>query len=855
MSNADPKDRHADVHEASWPHLVIGSIMGSPKRRPPGEAGVALMTAMIMTLLTSTLLVGFTFTVMSDHNVRAVDRERTKVFYAAHAGLEKLTTDLGNLFAANYRPSAAQLQALTTRPPVLPYVDYNGTQAEPGYAIDFPTDLNGDPDTEVRTITTGPFQGFVGLVTPYTLASTAHTGSGGEARLVRTIQTVGIPAFQFGIFSENSLSFHAGPSFDFGGRVHSNENIFFAQGNNSTLTMADRVTVVGEVIRTHLANGVSTSNRNGDVDILVTPGVYRDLERDEGSLVGTLGSAENEPVWTNLSIGAYNGNIRNGRTGARRLELSIVQDGVTPIDLIRRPDPLVPDPPAVLDQRYFSLASLRIMVSDTAVVITGLPTVTALAPLNLANLAAGGYVVDATHPPVAQAGDPGDGYRIPAGSSVLNGFLKIEVQAPDRSWRDVTLEIVNLGIAGRNPSNGTLDTPDVNTCTAVEPNPNAVLRLQRVKDVPAQFPPCGVQPGTGTVSPAATDYWPNVLYDTREGNLRDNEPQASANLYLGGVVHYLELDVRNLSLWLLGQGPNVMQDTGYVVYFSDRRTNQNGAAGETAEYGFEDFVNPGINDGAPNGVLDVGEDMNGNVGLDVYGQTPVLPGGAQPPLDARARPWTSVPRNVARTNPPVLFRRAIKLVNGQRGNIITPGLTIAAENPVYVQGDYNASTAEGVPATYNSPHAAASVVADATTFLSNAWNDIRSLTSPHRPSNRQASDTTYRVALISGKGISFPRWNGPVPGDFGSDGGVHNFLRYLERWSGRDLNYRGSLISFYFSRQAVGTYKCCSNVYSPPRRNYTFDTDFLSPNLLPPRTPIFRDINSTGYTQIINPIQ
>ena len=71
-------------------------------------------------------------------------------------------------------------------------------------------------------------------------------------------------------------------------------------------------------------------------------------------------------------------------------------------------------------------------------------------------------------------------------------------------------------------------------------------------------------------------------------------------------------------------------------------------------------------------------------------------------------------------------------------------------------------------------------------------------------------------------------------------GGTHNFLRYLERWSGRTLTYRGSMITFYFNRQAVGTYKCCRNVYSPPTRAYVFDTDFLDPNLLPPLTPMFR---------------
>ena len=67
-----------------------------------------------------------------------------------------------------------------------------------------------------------------------------------------------------------------------------------------------------------------------------------------------------------------------------------------------------------------------------------------------------------------------------------------------------------------------------------------------------------------------------------------------------------------------------MNVTGYTVYFSDRRGNRNAANNETGEYGFEDIVNPESVAGTPNGVLDEGEDVNGNGLLDTYGQTPVF---------------------------------------------------------------------------------------------------------------------------------------------------------------------------------------------------------------------------------------
>ena len=145
---------------------------------------------------------------------------------------------------------------------------------------------------------------------------TARMRDGSEASLTRTLQTVAIPVFQFGIYSENDLSFFAGPNFNFGGRVHTNHNVFLAEGPGATLTLADRVTAVGEIIRTTLANGnPSATNHSGTVSAITAPNSFRSLAMAEGSLTGGLGTAQNEPTWTNLSTGTYNHNIMNGRTG------------------------------------------------------------------------------------------------------------------------------------------------------------------------------------------------------------------------------------------------------------------------------------------------------------------------------------------------------------------------------------------------------------------------------------------------------------------------------------------------------------------------------------------------------------
>ena len=83
---------------------------------------------------------------------------------------------------------------------------------------------------------------------------------------------------------------------------------------------------------------------------------------------------------------------------------------------------------------------------------------------------------------------------------------------------------------------------------------------------------------------------------------------------------------------------------------------------------------------------------------------------------------------------------------------------------------------------------------------------------PNDMTNRNATDHGYRFAMITGKSVPFahPGW-GVM--EWGSDGGVHNFMKMLEDWSGQTLSYRGSMVSLYFSRQAIGPYRADDNVY------------------------------------------
>lgn len=823
------------------------------------ERGIALVAVLLVLLMTSAILAGFLFTASTDVQLRSVDRSRTRALYAAHGGMEKLTADLGDLFATDFAPSQADLAALEAAPPVMDQMAFTADDGM-GYSI-IPVngfDGDGNPVAASGTVESGPYEGFTGLITPYWLWVTAHAADGAEVRVRRRLQTVSIPVFQFGVFSETDLSFFAGPAFNFGGRVHTNGNLFLASG--STLQLADKVTAFGEVVRTHLANGWGTNNGyTGNVQPITAPGNFRNLLVAEGSLVGTLGSAQNEPMWTNRSIGTYNGNIRNSRTGAKRLDLPLITVGAQPIEIIRRP---VPGEPAVITgQRMYSEAGVRILLSNTAAAITALPdSSNGVAPIRLDTLAslqagnAAGVYTGAVQP-AASTGVTATGYRMGVGTPLIDGFLKVEYRNAAGNWTDVTAEILDLGFTRRNL--------EVGGCNNNEPSPDAIIRFQRVRTAPS----------TGAASPAACagavagDYWPLTLYDTREGKPRDNEATGSANIYLGGVIHYVEFDVGNFRRWLAGDigasGANVVNEDGFTVYFSDRRTNIDGAGNETGEYGFEDVVNPASANGVPNGTLDAGEDVNGSGALEVYGGTPRFPAGmadvaglpanlaaneAAAPLTTAATPVTIVTSAVAKANRAVLFRRALKVVNGASGSLPDDGLNITSENPVYVVGPFNATNAQ-----FANTHAPAAIIADAVTLLSPNWADQTSFASPNNSGARARATTYYRFATIAGKNGTFP-WAGTNCGaacyqDYGTDGGTHNFLRMLEG-GGQNVNYRGSIVSFFLSRQAVGVYKCCSNVYGAPTRGYNFDIEFMDPALLPPKTPMFRDVNTTGFMQV-----
>ena len=117
-------------------------------------------------------------------------------------------------------------------------------------------------------------------------------------------------------------------------------------------------------------------------------------------------------------------------------------------------------------------------------------------------------------------------------------------------------------------------------------------------------------------------------------------------------------------------------------------------------------------------------------------------------------------------------------------------------------------------------------MADAITILSSSWNNNYYNTNSGVPT---AVNTTINAAFLTG--------NVPSNGRNYS-GGIENFIRYLETWTGYTNTYNGSMVCVFPSQIANQPWNG-SGYYNPPSRNWTYDTNFLGgPASQPPNAPV-----------------
>lgn len=353
------------------------------------ERGAALVISLIVLVLLSVIALSVLATVSTEANIAGSDLQRARTFYAAEAGLEKMTNDFNALFLRKPRPTRDDLDDIQEG---------------------FPTELSGEGFTAIQTIVRGPganryvpvpdgpFAGLQAAIIPYSMRTRVTMNTGTQVALQREMNNYLIPIFQFGVFGSKDLEFWPEPPMTFNGRVHANGNIYF--GGN--VTFESRVTTAAEAVVGNGTTGGGTTNtklrNNGTLSYYSNPrfafgtGASRfEVPLTQGSVLNgpkltpqpradKRGNFSDSPAGTDNSTTTWKNNLISNpvagtpnrlgsslltkSTGASKLELPLELGGKDASELIRRRllSDVVGSP--LSDSRYHTKATIRVLIDD-----------------------------------------------------------------------------------------------------------------------------------------------------------------------------------------------------------------------------------------------------------------------------------------------------------------------------------------------------------------------------------------------------------------------------------------------------------------------------------------------------------
>lgn len=625
--------------------------------------GFTLIAALLITVLLSGVAVGLMYMVTNEARMGGNDLAGNMAYYNAEAGIENLTSQLSQLYQSAQSPNAASLCALVT-----PGTEINPSQVSGSNItnVNYVENLTWPNAAGVTTCPTtnptgnwdivgsGQNQGMVATLIPFTLQVTATLNSGAgqvsaystaaatgaSVNLTRTIEVALLPAFEFGIFCEYDCDYFAGPPFNFGGRVHTNNNLFLA-ANGGPLTFTDKITAYGQIVTSQLENGTGAGagagSYNGNIYVPTAAGGCPNapgsgpaascVALPAGSWTGGFPPAGTaNAAWTGISKSTFGGFIENGLTGASKLELPFVNSGskVGSIDILRKPTP--GDSTLLAQSRFYNEAQIRILLADTEGdlypgevradsatqdIQLGTPFNGGNAYAQLSQIAPGSGIAIgsdmyyATAKPSSTTNNwtasaptgctsstvsswpnwPLFGQVTVAGKQCQGAWLRVEYWS-GTAWTGITTQWLGYGF-GRgydavptNPYNSSAAT--VPLCT----NFNAYTQTSATTPCQNQISPAililqQLQSTVGTASAvgAGTSFnWiPINFYDAREGEPRDSRPATdTTHVSPNGIMNVVELDVGNLWLWLQGLPPYAGGTGKSVPITNQYGNNENG---------------------------------------------------------------------------------------------------------------------------------------------------------------------------------------------------------------------------------------------------------------------------------------
>jgi hypothetical protein len=715
---------------------------------------------------------------------------RRRTLYACDGVARALAISAGEYFKFTPTPVTADLRKAicgTRTGPTCP----TAASWVPGFTLDAVEVATGEVNV-LREVPNGPFAGQTAQRTDLAITVAMTSDSGRACRVTQSMVNGQIGLFQFAVFSGVPIDLFNPPPMVLTGRTHINGD-FCAGGRGRGLSI-ERLT----------SSGTVTSGCFGGAKALVPLGsISTDgfFAIDKVTRTPKLLSTANDhasPTWRQDALATWGSNVQDSAHDVPMLRLPVSmatsaqpgnnQDGVamTNLDTLR----VMVDPPQAGDtaasaaERLFNKADIRIVngvwyLRDGTVMWSDH---TGSVP-RIAEEVALGTPATIGAPPVEPVRFS---YYERSGESVDNDGTAPSVVSYGTLFR-VSANEWRPGVAtsATNVREATSDTDRVDGTRSGFIDRRVALQSTEVE---ARILPLNFD--VGAFTKAMTTTTPKELGSYFDGGARFN-----------GIV------------WIGNSWPD--HDRGFTS-----STSSNTFAATAPSLPFDGSTTPGL-----------------------Y---------ASPPLplcrrNAGGPPLVGAIPQVACDNVALARVNAVRVINAEKidPDVFPRGLSIATNGPLYTLGNVNtASLTGGVPGTprIDSPTGnwvPLMLAGDALTVLSTNWTDRTDNalgvdrtwgTSPRQVLACPVPDagaTTIVAGVVAGHVDTATTWGG----------GINNFPRFVECWTGVPHRMIGSLVIGFrsvYQRQRFHLFS-----YRPPNRLWSFDPNFESPAHQPPGTPHF----------------
>lgn len=772
------------------------------------QRGIVLVMALVLMGLLSALVGAYAMLVRADVGLRGGAGRARKAFYAAEAGLNVAMAETRNMFN-DFAVPIAYTDTVT--------VGSGSQQRTVTYSLEPDPTCNPCP---TQSIPAGqPFAGLNTIPYRYTVSSVAENTEGDEeTELGAEFEVHNIPIFQFLAFYANDLYIMPAPTMNLAGRVHTNGNLYLNVNAGATLSIGDRQPQM-PFVQVSAAQNIYRGGFKDYTGQICTGTVIVDQLSDtalpspdlDPRTLGCVGSGA-APV-PQATLSGYLGSMLAGVSPMQTPSMNSIARGGEDAVYWDRADLRIV---LRLDQGQ---AAINFGAADLCPAQPGVrpaaPWSPALFPIEVQNASGAQDPVKTTAlrrfmcerrgaifyndiPNGAVAGTPNDALAI----NRANYTPPFGGTTNDRVYRRIGEDTNGDGIVDTT-INGIVSNSDRNRdicpISVNNPAPAAITRPWWVMEDcpwPYEIPITSGGPGTATPDAPASSWFQDMDY--RRGGFYNRRE--------GKWIYMLNVNMRALIDWNEFNGgplfaPNDSSDGGLVIFLSVQGPSSLAAAN--------------------------------NYGVRIFDSADLNTRGGSFPWPAPADPT---------------------------------GLTVVSDQAIYIQGNYN--HVQKYPAA---------IIGDAINVLSQGWevpaagpipNDRKSMSGSLATRAVPAADGTtgsgagcgvggcanFTTATALGVNAAFISGIGPAPGGNGVyNGGLENYPRFHESWTGRRLNYLGSFVSLGLPQHQNNNWACGSggpcNIYDPPDRFWDYDTAFNNVAWLPPLTPRVTYVEQRLYTR------